>query len=108
MQECLALIDRAHAEKARIAPDCAACRTPFGRNSDHDMRLMRYEADDVRALKGLMMSALRAVAQTDAPVSDAEVLPIMLAALRALGNERDFPSLLPIALQLGSIAESII
>jgi hydroxylamine reductase len=103
-----ALISKVPAEKARIAPDCAACKTPCGRNLDHDMRLMRYEAEDVRALKGLMISALRAIAQTDKPASDAEVLSAMLAALRALGDEWDVPSLLPLALQLGKTAENII
>ena len=107
-ESMLALIGKTHVEKARIAPDCAACKTPCGRNSDHDMRLMRYEDGDVRALKALMISALRSIAHTDKPVSDAEVLPIMFAALRALGDEWDVPSLLPLALRLGSIAENIL
>ena len=34
------LIGRVHAEKARLAPDCAGCAAPCGRTSDYDMNLL--------------------------------------------------------------------
>lgn len=101
-QELQALIGKVHAEKARIAPDCAACRTPCGRTLDFDMRLLRYDDEDVRNLKKNILSALKALAAAG-KTEDEAVFAIMLEALRAIGDTWDAASLLPLAQKIAQL-----
>lgn len=51
----LDLIDRVHAEKARLVPNCYSCTSRCGRNDDYDMHLLWSAQEDVRSLKSLIL-----------------------------------------------------
>ena len=48
------LIDRVHAEKERLVPNCSSCGSRCGRNDDYDMNLLWNAQEDVRSLKSLI------------------------------------------------------
>jgi len=101
-QDLQALIGKVHAEKARIAPDCAACKSPCGRTLDFDMRLLRYDDEDVRNLKENILSALKTLA-AQGKTQDEAAFAIMLEALRAIGDTWDAASLLPLAQKISQL-----
>ncbi|MDO4740091.1 MAG: hypothetical protein Q4A66_05425 [Eubacteriales bacterium] len=90
--------DAVRGEKARLAPDCAACKNPCGRNADWDAAQMQDESDGQNAVKGLIVAALCAAQPEE---GDTELL---YRALRALGDEWTAERLLPLALQTGELA----
>ena len=53
-----AIIDRLHAEKARLAPDCSICPHPCGRTADWDMDELLLNDESVRSLKTNILSGL--------------------------------------------------
>ena len=53
------LIDRVHAEKARLVPNCHSCASRCGRNDDYDMHLLWSAQEDVRSLKSLILFGVR-------------------------------------------------
>ena len=101
-QDLQALIGKVHAEKARIAPDCAACKSPCGRTLDFDMRLLRYDDEDVRNLKENILSALKVLAAADKTKYEA-AFETVLEALRAIGDTWDAASLLPLAQKISQL-----
>ena len=56
------LIDRVHAEKARLVPNCYSCTSRCGRNDDYDMHLLWSAQEDVRSLKSLILFGVRGMA----------------------------------------------
>lgn len=62
------LIQKLHAEKARLAPDCAECGHPCGKTADFDMAELLLDDAEVRVLKEEVLTLLRHAAGT---VSDA-------------------------------------
>lgn len=96
------LIGKVHTEKARIAPDCAACKSPCGRTLDFDMRLLRYDDEDVRRMKEEILSALKALA-AQGKTQDEAAFETMLEALRAIGDTWDAASLLPLAQKISQL-----
>jgi len=91
-------IDAVRAEKARLAPDCAVCKNPCGRNADYDMQDLYAAQSEIRALKKLLICALAAMEPTDAD------MPFVYDALRALGDEWTPERLRPIVLEAGERA----
>ena len=75
-----ALLDRVHAEKARLVPNCALCAAPCGRTGDYDMAQLWCAQEDIRSLKSLILFGVRGMAayahhamvlgETDAAVND--------------------------------------
>ena len=57
-----ALIDRVHAEKQRLVPDCSVCTHSCGRNDDYDMNLLWTADEDIRSLKSLILFGVRGMA----------------------------------------------
>ena len=53
-----ALIDRVRADKAAVAPNCAACASPCGKNEDYDLARMDQAEPEIRAVKERMLRAL--------------------------------------------------
>lgn len=49
------MIDRVHAEKARLVPNCAACAASCGRTDDYDMAQLWNAQEDIRSLKSLIL-----------------------------------------------------
>ena len=52
------MIQKLHAEKARLAPDCAGCDHPCGKTADFDMAELMLDDAEVRALKEEVLALL--------------------------------------------------
>lgn len=53
------LIDRVHADKALVSPNCMNCASPCGKNFDYDMSRMDAADDAVREAKLVLLDNLR-------------------------------------------------
>ena len=60
--EVLSLIDRVHAEKFKVVPDCAICASPCGRTADYNMANIWNAPEDVRSLKVLILLGVHGLA----------------------------------------------
>ncbi len=97
-----------HSEKARIVPQCMACTSPCGRNSDYDMKLLWTDNEDIRSLKSLILFGIRGMAAYAYHAMvlgyrDEKVEAFLLKALRAVGDDWTMEGLLPIVLEVGEI-----
>ena len=100
------LIDRVHAEKNRLVPDCSGCAAGCGKNDDYDMEKLWNANEDVRSLKSLILFGIRGMAAYahHAMVlgyTDDEVNKFFLKALFAIGEDWGMDELLPIVLEVG-------
>lgn len=82
------------AEKARLAPNCANCDHPCGRNEDYDLTCLRNAPEETRRLKLHILSNLRDIAAAAADDANDDLL---LRTLEMLGNEWDAEDLQHIA-----------
>ena len=100
------LIDRVHAEKARLVPNCYSCTSRCGRNDDYDMHLLWSAEEDVRSLKSLILFGVRGMAAYayHAMVlgyTDDAVNRFFAKALFAVGEDWGMDELLPIVMEVG-------
>ena len=100
------LIDRVHAEKERLVPNCSSCGSRCGRNDDYDMNLLWNAQEDVRSLKSLILFGVRGMAAYahHAMVlgyADEAVNRFFAKALFAIGEDWDMDELLPIVMEVG-------
>ena len=100
------LIDRVHAEKARLVPNCYSCTSRCGRNDDYDMYLLWSAEEDVRSLKSLILFGVRGMAAYahHAMVlgyTDDAVNRFFAKALFAVGEDWGMDELLPIVMEVG-------
>ena len=100
------LIDRVHAEKARLIPNCSACASRCGRNDDYNMAELWNAQEDVRSLKSLILFGVRgmAVYAHHALVlgyTDDAVNRFLAKALFAVGEDWGMDELLPIVMEVG-------
>lgn len=101
-----ALLDRVHAEKARLVPNCALCAAPCGRTGDYDMAQLWGAQEDIRSLKSQILFGVRGMAayahqamvlgETDAAVND-----FFAKALFAVGEDWGTDELLPVLMEVG-------
>lgn len=56
------LIDRIHADKAQVSPNCVNCASPCGKNFDYDLTRLDAAPADVRQVKQTILSNLRQMA----------------------------------------------
>ena len=84
--EILSLIDRVHAEKFKVVPDCAICASPCGRTADYNMANIWNAPEDVRSLK-----------------VDDEVNRFFAEALATIGEELSPEYLQPTLLKTGEM-----
>ena len=61
----IALIEKIHAEKRILAPDCATCGAPCGKTADYDINQWKKETEAVREQKWLLLERLVEVACGD-------------------------------------------
>ena len=54
-----AVIDRVHAEAARLAPDCSGCPSDCGRVEDYDLSELWNADEDLRSVKSIVLFAIR-------------------------------------------------
>lgn len=81
------MIDRLHAEKARMAPDCAACQYPCGRTADFDMEEIYSASESLRNAKLELLSLLGTLAlqeNAQTPPSADEIRHFLAEALFSL------------------------
>ena len=64
--------DKAHAEKDRIAPECALCAMPCGSTADGDMQAVWNAREPVREKKAALLQAACAAVQRLGPDEDGE------------------------------------
>ena len=100
------LIDRVHAEKARLVPNCHSCTSRCGRNDDYDMHLLWSAQEDVRSLKSLILFGVRGMAAYAHHAmmlgyADEEVNRFFAKALFAVGEDWGMDALLPIVMEVG-------
>ena len=100
------LIDRVHAEKARLIPNCSGCPSSCGRNDDYDMAQLWTAQEDIRSLKSLILFGARGMAAYayHAMVlgyADEEVNRFFAKALFAIGEDWGMDELLPIVMEVG-------
>ncbi len=102
------MIERVHAEKARIIPDCSACQSPCGRNDDYDMNELWNDDEDIRSLKSLILFGIRGMAAYAYHAwvlgyKDDEVNAFLYEALDTLGDAWGADHLLKTALKVGEV-----
>ena len=89
-----ACIDRIHAEKKRIIPNCYACAMPCGRTSDYQMEDLRLGVGSGPALRALMLAGLQNAApglqQAGYPADDMSSVYRCLIAVGLDGLSADF------------------
>ena len=100
------LIDRVHAEKARLIPNCSACASRCGRNDDYDMAELWNAQEDVRSLKSLILFGVRGMAAYAHHAlvlgyTDDAVNRFLAKALFAVGEDWGMDELLPIVMEVG-------
>ena len=100
------MIDRVHAEKERLVPNCSGCASRCGRNDDYDMTLLWNAEEDIRSLKSLILFGVRGMAAYayHAMVlgsTDEEVNRFFAKALFAVGEDWGMDELLPIVMEVG-------
>ena len=100
------MIDRVHAEKARLVPNCAACAASCGRTDDYDMAQLWNAQEDIRSLKSLILFGVRGMAAYAHHAlvlgyTDEEVNRFFAKALLAVGDDWDMNGLLPIVMAVG-------
>lgn len=103
-----ALIDRVHAEKGKLAPQCGSCTAFCGKNDDFDLRSVWEGDEDIRSLKSLILFGIRGIAAYayHAAVlgyTDKAVNQFFYKALFAIGMDWDMDELLPVVLETGEI-----
>ena len=100
------LIDRVHAEKARLIPNCSACASRCGRNDDYNMAELWNAQEDVRSLKSLILFGVRGMAAYAHHAlvlgyTDDAVNRFLAKALFAVGEDWGMDELLPIVMEVG-------
>ena len=100
------LIDRVHAEKARLIPNCSVCASRCGRNDDYNMAELWNAQEDVRSLKSLILFGVRGMAAYAHHAlvlgyTDDAVNRFFDKALFAVGEDWGMEELLPIVMEVG-------
>lgn len=100
-----ACIDRIHAEKKRIIPNCYACAMPCGRTADYNMDDLRQGVGSGPALRALILAGLRNAApvlqQAGCPAEDMAAVYRSLVTVGLDGLSADF--LLDTAAEVGRL-----
>lgn len=104
----LAFIDRVHAEKFKVVPDCAVCASPCGRTADYNMANIWNAPEDVRSLKVLILLGVHGLAgyarrALALGVLDDEVNRFFAEALATIGEELDPEYLQPTLIKTGEM-----
>lgn len=102
------LLEKVHAAKNVLVPDCDTCTNACGRTEDYDLELLWQEQEDIRSLKSLILFGIRGVAAYAyhgevLGYVDKEISQFIYKALFALGIEWDVEALLPIVLDVGKV-----
>lgn len=102
------MIKQVQKEKDSIVPDCRACGSPCGHNSDYDMNSLWNDNEDIRSLKSLILFGIRGMAAYACHAmvlgyGDDTVNRFFLKALFAIGEDWGMDELLPIVMETGEV-----
>ena len=103
-----ALIDRVHAERDRLFPECSTGAFSAGERGDYDLRSVWNAQEDIRSLKSLILFGIRGIAAYayHAAVlgyTDREVNQFFYQALRSIGADGEMEEFLPVVMKTGEI-----
>lgn len=103
-----AMIEKVHAEKQKLVPNCSSCVLPCGKNNDYDLQQMWESEENIRSLKSLILFGIRGMAAYAYHASvlgytDDEVNKFFCEALFKIGYEESVDELLPTVLKVGEI-----
>ena len=101
-------INRVHAEKLRLVPDCAVCTSPCGRTADYDMGQLRCAPENIRMLKSDILSGACGLASLvhgtmTLDGADREAGRFFALALFAIGEDWNADELRSVVSELGEI-----
>lgn len=99
------LIERVHAAKTALAPMCASCGAPCGRNDDYDMTLLWNAGEDIRSAKSLLLFGIRGIASYACHAMvlgymDDELNQFLARALFTIGEDWYLEELLSVAMEM--------
>lgn len=100
------MIERVHAEKNKIVPDCSVCAAPCGNTDDYNMNHLWNDNEDIRSLKSLILFGIRGMAAYAyhamvLDYTDSEVNHFFYKALSIISYDMEMEKLLPIVLEVG-------
>ena len=102
-----ACIDRIHAEKQRIIPNCYACAMPCGRTADYNIEALRLGTGSGPALRALILTGLQNAAsglqRAGYPAEEMTVVYRGLISVGVDGLSADF--LLDVAAEIGRLSQ---
>lgn len=104
-----ALIQRVEEEKRKMVPNCFTCASPCGKNNDYDMQKLWGSQEDVRTLKGLLLTGIRGMAACAYQAAalgchDDTVDRFFYKALVVIGIDGfDREGLLPVVLEMADV-----
>ncbi len=101
-------IDKTHAERDKLVPQCSFCASQCGKNNDYDMQKLWNDDEDVRSLKSLILFGLRGIAAYAYHAlmlgyTDDEVNKFFAEGLFYIGEDLSVEQLLPHVLKVGEI-----
>lgn len=102
------MIDKVHAEKNKVVPNCSACASPCGNTDDYDVNNIWNADEDIRSLKSLILFGIRGMAAYayHAMVlgyEDEEVNNFFYKSLAIISYDYGMEELLPVVLEVGKV-----
>lgn len=103
--ELQTFLGRIREEKRSLAPMCAGCASPCGKNNDYDLSRIADADAQIRSLKFLILSKLRDIASRIHPVtmpdsSLREMGFLLCKALFSIGEDWEAEDFLSVAVEL--------
>lgn len=101
-------IEKTHAAKNALVPQCSCCEASCDRNDDYDMSALWTENEDIRSLKSLILFGLRGMAAYAYHAlmlgyTDSEVNDFFRQGLFAVGEDFTMEHLLPVVMKVGEV-----
>ncbi len=101
-------IEKTHAQKNIMVPNCDTCDDPCGRNDDYDLQQLWGADEDIRSLKSLILFGLRGMAAYAHHAwmlgfQDPEVNHFFGEGLAAIGEDLPADQLLNLVLKTGEV-----
>ncbi len=102
------MIDKVHAEKNLISPNCCSCESRCGNTDDYDMNNLWNDNEDIRSLKSLILFGIRGMAAYAYHAlvlgyEDEVVNDFFYKALEMISYDLDMNALLPVVLEVGEV-----
>ncbi len=102
------MIQKVHAEKQKVVPNCSSCTSRCGNTDDYEMAQLWNADEDIRSLKSVILFGIRGMAAYayHAMVlgyEDETVNDFFYKALSVISYEMEMADLLPVVLEVGEV-----